>query len=79
MDAPKCRLCGERHWGTCNSFLMDPVVVSVDELVANVAVNTVVNKESRHGRYADKEKRRGYMKEYMRKRRLEKRGVYEQV
>lgn len=42
-------------------------------LVANAApvvVNKVAN--SRHGQYADKEKRRAYMREYMRKKRTSK-------
>ena len=79
MKAPKCRLCEKSHWGLCErvaikvSIVKDlrekvanikPVVANKEELVANVVAN------SRHGKYADLEKRRAYQREYMRRRRL---------
>ena len=73
MDAPKCRLCGKRHWSTQQCVGMEKATASIpDKVVANeveIVANrqeTVANKKSR---YKDLEKRRIYMKEYMRKKR----------
>ena len=47
MKAPKCRLCGRRHWGNCVSHV--DVVVNNPELVVNkpkLVANVVVNSRS---------------------------------
>ena len=60
-----------------------PRVVHKPELVVHIPEKVVhaekVVVHSKHGRYADLEKRRAYRREYMQKKRAEKRGVYEQV
>ena len=56
MEKPKCRLCGDRHYGLCRS---------VNELPEP----EVVMKVSRHGVYKDKDKRREYQREWARKKR----------
>ena len=27
MEGPKCKLCGERHWGMCATFNSDPPIL----------------------------------------------------
>jgi len=68
MDAPFCKPCNKRHNGPCNTFFMANKVKP--ELVVH-AEDTVVHKvvHSKHGKYADLEKRRAYRREWMRKRR----------
>ena len=67
MEAPKCRLCEKRHWGTCNNVsFITPITVLVEDDSPPVVANRVAN---RHGKYADKEKRRIYQRDLMRKRR----------
>ena len=68
MDAPKCKLCGKRH------YTYEPHVFSGMDVVsssANEFVPMVVHKvvHTKHGKYADKEKRKAYRREYMRKKR----------
>jgi len=82
MDAPKCRLCGKRHWGICAAIKSDPAimvnsVVNIPENMVNGMVNGMVNEpdmvNNSEGKpsykYRDAEKRRVYLKEYMRKKR----------
>ena len=101
MEAPRCRLCGKRHWGICegagHAWVTHPISTEVPVnsvtttggaetvwYVANKVVHAtpkVVHKpvmvvhKSKHGVYADLEKRRAYRREWKRKRRLEKGGV----
>lgn len=35
MEAPKCKLCSERHWGTCMKF-MDKTSASLRSLIKKV-------------------------------------------
>jgi hypothetical protein len=72
MDAPKCRLCGEKHWGGCPSFTApfrepdyQPVTAEPEPLIDVANIKRVANTY----RYRDAEKRRAYMRELMRKRR----------
>ena len=79
MKAIKCRLCGKNHWGLCDFSVMGaegviPAVVHVPELVVHKE-DVVVH--SKHGEYADLDKRKTYRREWMRERRLEERGVFE--
>ena len=62
MEAPLCRLCGKRHY-TYESHAFDWLDSAVPPVVANVVAN------SKHGKYADKEKRKTYQRDLMRKRR----------
>ena len=62
MDAPKCRLCGERHYGRCQKFA-EPVekprkAVPIVEITARS-----------EGNGAAKFDRNAYQRELMRKRR----------
>ena len=59
MDAPVCRLCGHKHYGLAHVF---------DKPVKEVA-NKPVLVANKHGQYADKDKRREYMRVYMQQRR----------
>ena len=74
MDAPRCRLCGNRHWGVCAGIAnrdMGIVANSPEKpkVVAN-RVKVVANKPK--SRYKDKESRRIYMRDLMRGLREEK-------
>ena len=84
MKAPKCRLCEKNHWGLCERLAEKvSVVKGLREKVANIKP-VVVHKEelvvhgpemvvhTKHGKYADLEKRKSYRKEWMRRRRAEK-------
>jgi hypothetical protein len=65
MDAPHCPICETKHWPReRHSFKKD-----VANAVANVG-KPVANKKSR---YKDQEARKKYMRELMRKRRIEAR------
>lgn len=78
MKAPECRICGAVHWGrephkwVANTpTLATKPVVANKEMVANTK-EVVANSESpksRHGVYADKERRKAYMRDLMKKRR----------
>ena len=76
MKAPKCRLCGKLHWGVCEgakgSVINElrekivhttPLVVHKEEVVVHEVVHT------KHGKYADLEKRKAYRREWMRRKR----------
>ena len=81
MDAPRCRVCEKRHYGVCAQVNTAPPKVNtevneVNEVnepdpvtsEVNAKVNVPdVNLTDYQGR--DLEKRRGYMRDYMRKRR----------
>src|ERR1700722_15362584 len=89
MDAPKCRTCGERHWGpicrTLKAVSVRDVVgrhgedgetvkeqntrssSSIAKPVSTALTNTSVALKS--GDCYNAERRRPYMREYMRKRR----------
>ena len=74
MDAPFCKPCNKRHNGPCNTFFVanaPKVVVHKEELVVHVPEKVV---HSKHGKYADLEKRKAYRREYMRKKRADKKG-----
>lgn len=67
MD-PICKACGQRHpsmWTRARCMAQAKPAVETSPQVANT--NAAV--ANRHGVYADKEKRRAYMRELMRKRR----------
>ena len=91
MEAPKCRLCGNRHWGVCPiekaSVIKElrekivhvaPKVVHKEEKIVHspeTVVHAVVHSDkevvhTKHGKYADLDKRKSYRREWMRKRRL---------
>jgi len=45
MDAPKCRLCGKRHWGVCATVKADPgIMVNRAESNPVGMVNNMVNR-----------------------------------
>ena len=85
MESPFCKSCNRRHGGPCNVFYMaNEPVVNTDNMANKVvrATPRVVHEEkavvhkpvmvvhkSKHGVYADLEKRRAYRREWMRKRR----------
>ena len=61
--------------GLVFKFNTDEITIPKSKVVANaekVVANVVAN--SRHGKYADLEKRRAYQREYMRKKRADKKG-----
>ena len=81
MDAPKCRLCGKRHWGICAAIKSDPAimvnsVVNIPENMVNSMVNEpdmVNNSEGKPSyKYRDAEKRRVYLRDKMREIRAKK-------
>ena len=81
MDAPKCRLCGKRHWGICAAIKSDPAivvnsVVNIPENMVNGMVNEpdmVNNSEGKPSyKYRDAEKRRVYLRDKMREIRAKK-------
>lgn len=61
MEKPKCRICGERHWGLCPGTVAD-----VKERVAVIEKATVKLEKPKFDRTA-------YQREYMRRRRAAKR------
>ena len=67
-----CKACGLEHrgWVSCAKAKADEAqqVANADPPAFTEMV-LVVNTESKHGKYADKEKRLAYMRELMRKRR----------
>ena len=79
MDAPKCRMCGQKHWGLC----ADEVKASLDAMADPVAAksNTPLAKKYREDAKSfeicptcgtdlgAKIRRKAYMKHYMRKHR----------
>jgi hypothetical protein len=68
VDKPLCRLCGHKHYGLDHVWLVPathPDVVNRHVVLPSSAVNTVVNKD----RHKDKDARRVYLREYMRRRR----------
>lgn len=112
MQAPKCRLCGKRHYGPCPDLMVvsrlvfavgtpNPAANSADLAVnkpENCAANT--NPESENhapildaantkcqsptgetpgyiakARYKDVDRRREYMRNFMRRKRAEKKAV----
>ena len=90
MEAPKCRLCGSRHWGVCPTEKAS-VIKDLQEMIVHppisvvhkgekivhrpeTVVHAVVHSDkevvhTKHGVYADLEKRKAYRREWMRKRR----------
>lgn len=72
MKAPKCRLCGHEHWNSEAHHFGDVVVHKPEKVVH--AKPVVVHKESKHGRYADAEKRRQYRRGWMKRKRAEARA-----
>lgn len=74
MKPPLCRVCQSEHWpkaahvwAGARLVVNEPVVVNNPVVVVNTASNVVVNKRSldRH----NKDARRAYMREYMKRRR----------
>ena len=76
---PQCKLCGCNHWNhephiwDDKPDVVKKLVVDIPELVVATAIK-VVDKPtgSRHGKYADLEKRKKYQREYKRKLRAKK-------
>jgi hypothetical protein len=64
----RCDRCGANLALVGRMHNCRPLVANKPEVVANSAP-LVANKQSRHGQYADAEKRKTYMRDYMRKRR----------
>lgn len=73
MDAPICRLCGKAHWSHEDHIfdaVSKPPKVVVNKPVLVVNSNPVVaNKSRTQGRHKDKDSRRTYMRDYMRRKR----------
>ena len=77
MDKPLCRLCNTKHWSNEDHVLPDlpvkpvnkpvkTVVTPVNKVVHGVVhMDNVVVHKSKHGQYADKEKRREYRRNWM--------------
>ncbi len=61
-----CDACGQRYW-PAQTWIHAKCLVANAPMVANKSNGLVAN--SRHGKYADADKRRKYMREYMRTRR----------
>ena len=82
MKAPKCRLCGQAHWGLCsgNEAVTDKPtqpqrVTNTSSNVTNTVTNGVTNKDTerqRRWRAANLDEYRAYMREYMRRKRAQK-------
>ena len=83
MEAIKCRLCGERHWGNCdfsangsaNGGILDDIaevapLKSLGKCLEKRGLYKVEDGGSSTYRGRDADKRRAYQREYMRKRRL---------
>lgn len=81
-----CRVCNERH-GSREPHVFKDVVVHAPKVVVHKPVLVVHNEEkvvhagssqkdgsSRHGVYADAEKRKAYRREWMKKRRATLKG-----
>ena len=80
MDAPKCRICKKRHWGTCDSESTTDMA-NTPETVANKKASVpkpvkpmdnkppVVANTSTY-KYRNPDARRKYMRELMRQRRM---------
>ena len=75
MKPPKCRYCGHAHWLRDPHIFTETVAQTTHgySVVANSTPDKVANISTRHGQYADKDKRRQYMREYMRADRASKR------
>ena len=72
-----CAVCGKDYWRT-QQWMHDKHVVHKPPLVVHkpVVVHQAINAgSSRHGKYADPEKRKAYRKEWMRKSRARKNGT----
>ena len=68
MQPPKCRYCGHAHW-LRDPHIFPETVVQTEHgysVVANSAPKMVANRSTKHGQYADKDRRRQYMRDYMR-------------
>lgn len=74
---PVCRLCKSAHFshephrfaGEDVVVHKPPPVVVNKQMVVNKPKSVVANKSSRHGKRSDTEKRKTYMREYMRRKR----------
>lgn len=84
MNPPKCRVCQVEHWGPIHvwkghvaepSELCRPKELA-KEPVANAesVANRIANEKTIYAKYKDKEARRIYQRDLMRKRRAEKRA-----
>ena len=66
----RCDRCGESYWPQ-QQWIHDkcelPSELPTVEIGSSLATNKVVH--SRHGKYADSEKRKSYRREWMRRRR----------
>lgn len=86
MKCRSCGLDHPGHWNCARAKFEANKVANKPEVVIANSTNVVVNDEpgaftsfemvvyenSKHGRYADPEKRKQYMRDYMRNRRKEK-------
>ena len=88
MDAPKCRLCGSRHWQSEPHVFKAEVKEVVNRMVRKPETmtnkiepmtNSMTNTKSvsQKYKYRDADKWRAYMKEYMRGVRARKRNPME--
>ena len=72
MEAPKCKLCGERHYGRCAAFETKPAPVKKPPAEKPVEKTEPGKKKPGRkpsGAFNRAEWRKTYMREYMRKRR----------
>ena len=66
MKAPKCKFCGKEEWRhVCGGLATKLSTTKPEKRVANVKTEVA----NRHGKYADQEKRKRYMRELMNLRR----------
>lgn len=83
MEAPKCKNCGDRHWGLCDTFSQrhgirrreestdrgKPIEESLaSNTASNVAITIKPGASNRKQRW-DREKYNAYQRDLMRKRR----------
>ena len=84
MEKPKCRLCGKRHWFSEGCIWEDKTedmanMANKEEIIPETMANTenhMANRKNRMAnrsayKYRNAEKRRLYMRDYMRKKRQE--------
>lgn len=69
MEAPTCRLCKGKHWGNePHAWPKEKVVHAGSPRAADIG-SSQIKADSRHGKYADLDKRKKYRREWMRNKR----------
>jgi len=80
MDAPKCKICGHKHYGQGHIFDEEPVEITEEKFAVLTDVltgnkNTAACMKWRSG---NKDSYNSYMKEYMRRKRHAMQGEREE-